>query len=152
MDVSFSTPSLFRVLNNVDPQLAGGPTVFLPFFSKPQPVPSHHLCTISSQYLMQIHISSSWHTAYITEIFEKGDSFNPDSYRPTSITSSTWKVMERVIKVELCSALDFNGRISFQQHAFNTKHSATINKLETTFDLSVLLNSNPAIDVIYIDF
>ena len=60
--------------------------------------------------------------------------------------------MERVIKVELCSSLDFNGRISFQEHAFNIKHSATTNKLEDTFERSVLLNSNPAIDVIYIDF
>ena len=70
--------------------------------------------------------------------------------------------MESIIKDILYSSLLAAGRITKQQHAFITKHSTTINLLESTYDWTISLNNRISwtislnnrisIDILYIDF
>jgi len=55
-----------------------------------------------------LYYSNSW----------KGDSSLPSNYRPISLTCTTCKIMEAIIKDQRVSYLVFKGLISRQQHAF----------------------------------
>ena len=71
-----------------------------------------------------------WLHAYITPIFKKDDSTSPANYRPISLTCTTCKIVESIIKDAMSSALLTANLITKQQHAFISKHSTTSNLLE----------------------
>ena len=98
------------------------------------------------------YLPVEWLRAYITPIFKKGSSTDPNNYRPIALTSTICKLMESIIKNQILSYLLTKGLISKKQHAFIANHSTATNLLECTQDWFVSLNSSRDTDVIYIDF
>jgi hypothetical protein len=75
-----------------------------------------------------------WLQAYITPIFKKGDSTDPNNYRPIALTCTICKIMETIIKDQILDYLFSNNIISKHQHGFIHKHSTNTNLLESTHD------------------
>jgi hypothetical protein len=55
---------------------------------------------------------------YITPLFKKGVTSDPNNYRLVALTATLCKVMESVIKDQLLQYLTGKGLISKKQHAF----------------------------------
>ena len=148
------TPNIvLRKLIKLNTKSAGGPDgVPLIFLKRCAHVRSHSLAFLFEHSFNSCVLPVIWLHAYITPIFKKGDSTSPANYRPISLTCTTCKIMESIIKDAMSSALLTANLITKQQHAFISKHSTTSNLLECTSDWSLSLNHKIPVDVIYIDF
>jgi hypothetical protein len=62
-----------------------------------------------------------WLRSYITPLFKKGVTCDPNNYRPVALAATLCKVMESVIKDQLLQYLTSKGIISKKQHAFIKK-------------------------------
>ena len=148
------TPNIvLRKLIKLNTKSAGGPDGVPPIFLKRcAHVLSHSLAFLLDHSFNSYVLPAIWLHAYITPIFKKGDSTSPANYRPISLTCTTCKIMESIIKDSISSALLAANLLPKQQHAFIPKHSTTSNQLECTSDWSWTLNHQTPVDVIYIDF
>jgi hypothetical protein len=97
-------------------------------------------------------LPSAWLTSFTTPIFKKGNSADPNNYRPIALTATMCKIMESIMKDQIVSFLVEKGLISKHQHAFIKNHSTATNLLECLQDWSVGLNSRTQTDIVYIDF
>ena len=94
----------------------------------------------------------SWTQAIISPIFKKGDRYSPENYRPVSLTSTTCKVMEKVIVKELTGFLSVNEVIPDSQHGFQPRKSTVTNLLTCLNDWTREQDKGKATDIIYLDF
>lgn len=93
-----------------------------------------------------------WKLAHVVPIFKKGDSSDPENYRPISLTPVACKIMETCICDKMMSFFKQHNVISRQQHGFLSKHSTCTQLLESIYDWSLSLNDKKSVDVVYIDF
>lgn len=93
-----------------------------------------------------------WLQAFVSPIFKKGDSSDPNNYRPIALTCTLCKIMETIVKDQVLDFLLKNKLISKHQHGFMRHHSTATNLLECTHDWTVGLSNGNNIDVVYIDF
>ena len=61
-------------------------------------------------------ISDSWKRAAVIPIYKYGDTTVPSNYRPISLISMICKVLEIMIRKQICSFLDQNGCFNSTQH------------------------------------
>ena len=62
------------------------------------------------------------------------------------------KVLERIIRKQICSFLDQNGCFNSTQHGFRSGRSC-LSALLDVFDNSMhMLTNNPSVDMVYLDF
>ena len=93
-----------------------------------------------------------WKTAEIIPIFKKGSKVYPSNYRPISLTSSTCKVLERIIANELLNFALRTGSIPAQQHGFIPGRSIMTNLLSSLLDWITEQDKGNPTDIIYLDF
>ena len=90
--------------------------------------------------------------ALVKPIFKKGNSSDPNNYRPISLTSIICKIFESIIKKSLLSYLNTFSLISKHQHGFLSMHSTTTNLLECLNDWTSSLDQKHFVKVLYFDF
>ena len=71
-----------------------------------------------------------WKLANVTPIQEKGDIVLPINYRPISLTSVVYTLMETIIRDKLVAFLSENILIENTQHGFRHKRLCLINLLD----------------------
>lgn len=150
--VTFTPELVRRAISRMKPKVKGGPDgIPSIFLKKCINELSSPLSFIFSQCLQSSFLPPVWLRAYITPIPKKGDSHDPNNYRPIAITSLLCKLMESVIKEQLLQCLLTNNVITKYQHGFLTKRSTQTNLLECTRDWSLAFSNTSSNDVIYID-
>jgi len=110
------------------------------------------LCHIFDTSFKNKEIPEQWRTAIIVPIHKKGVTSDPNNYRPISLTSTSCRVMERVINNEILDYLLRNNIISKHQHGFIKKKSTCTNLLECLNDWSFNMQAKTVNDIIYFDF
>ena len=95
---------------------------------------------------------SDWKITNIVPIFKKGAKDDPTNYRPVSLTSELYKVMESLIKDSLKTFLDKKEAISNYQHGFTDGRSCLTNLLESLESWTQALDEGFGIDVLYLDY
>ena len=90
--------------------------------------------------------------AYITPIFKSGDKSDPANYRPMALTNHITKIYERLIKKEIVFHLSSNQLFNETQHGFRKARSTITNLIEYYESILLQLESNRAVDSIYLDF
>ena len=95
-------------------------------------------------------IPSEWKLAHIVPIHKKDDKNDIENYRPISLTCIVSKVFEKCVRDELL--IQCQHLIHDTQHGFLPLKSCTIQLIPFSHDISLGLNSNNLIDVIYFDF
>jgi len=79
------------------------------------------------------NVLEDWKIAQITMIEKKSeDKHNPTNYRPISITNTTVKLIEKLIKVRLSSFLENNNILTKFQSGFREKRQTTDNMVYFT--------------------
>ena len=59
-----------------------------------------------------------WRKANVTAVFRKGKKYNPGNYRPVSLTSIPWKVVEQLILEAISRHIKDKKTIRSSQHGF----------------------------------
>ena len=95
-------------------------------------------------------LPADWKLAHIVPIHKKGDKNDIKNYRPISLTSIISKMFEKCIRDELL--LECQHLLHDTQHGFLPLKSCTTQLVTFSHDISVGLNSNNLIYVIYLEF
>ena len=118
IDPVFTITKVKTLMRKLDPKSAeasdGFPPIFLKNCEHSLSSPLAHLFSLFYTYS---YLPPSWRLANIIPIFKKVDPACVSNYRPISLTSTTCKLMEFIIKDIMCSSLLAAGRISEHQHA-----------------------------------
>ena len=88
--------------------------------------------------MMQGLLSRDWTTANVVPIFKKDDKRLPNNYRPISLTSILVKVMERIIRPQLTSAVNDARCLSRVEFGFRETYS-TVSLLLSAMNVSLVL-------------
>jgi hypothetical protein len=98
-------------------------------------------------------LPDDWLTAIICPIFKnKGNPANVENYRPISLTSTSCKVFEKIMKDKLLTHFFNNKMIHPAQHGFLSSKSTGTQLLECVNKWTSDIESKNQVDVIYIDF
>ena len=95
-------------------------------------------------------LPEEWKLANIVPVHKKDDKNNIENYHPISLTSIVSKLFEKCIRDELlfrCQHLLYDN-----QHGFLPNKSCTTQLVPFSHDISLALNANELIDVVYFDF
>ena len=95
-------------------------------------------------------IPAEWKLAHIVPIHKKGDKNNIENYRPISLTCIISKIFEKSIRDALLNYC--REYIHDSQHGFLPQKSCTTQLVPFSHDISLGLNENKLIDIIYFDF
>ena len=93
-----------------------------------------------------------WKQANVTPIFKKGSRYDPNNYRPVSLTSQVCKILESFVSVSITNFLMQNKLITPYQHGFTKGKSCLTNLLTALNDWTSSLDNGFGTDVIYLDF
>ena len=109
------------------------------------------LCIIFQASLDQGRIPTAWKQAYISLIFKKGNRLKPSNYRPESLTSVCFKILERILHSHVTGHFDPNKRLRDVQHGFRKKSQLILtyiaNRLHDGEQIhAILLNFSKAFD------
>ena len=95
-------------------------------------------------------IPDSWKGAAVIPIYKSGDKTVPSNYRPISLTSVICKVLERIIRKQICSFLDQNGCFNSTQHGFRSGRSCLSALLDVFDNIMHMLDNNPILAKVYL--
>ena len=76
----------------------------------------------------------------------------PGNYRPISLTSVVWKLMETVIRNKIVTFLEENKIIKDSQRKFRKRHSCLPNLLDFFYGVCNSYDETKAVDIIFFDF
>ena len=152
-DIEFSPSDIIHTIKEISPTSAPGPDGITPKFLKDYAEelaePLHLLWRKS---LDSGDNPDGTHLAYITAIFKAGDKSEAANYRPVSLTNHITKIFERIIKNELVFYLTRQQLYNETQHGFRKARSTQTNLIEYYESILHQLETNTAVDSIYLDF
>ena len=94
-------------------------------------------------------VPRDWRTANVTPIFKKCSRHHAGKYRPVSLTSQIFKVVESLIRD--VQHLDNNNLIKNSQDGFQKGYSCTRNMLEFLETVTAEVNDKHNVDTVYLD-
>ena len=151
--ITISGQEVYNELNNLDKEKSSGPDNLSPTLMQACAAElAEPLCVLFNKSLAQKKLAKSRKQARITPIFKKGKRSDPGNYRPVSLTSQAYKIMERILKKHLLQHLEDRNLISDRQHAFVHHRSCQANLLETMEDWTKMMDEGQDFDIIYLDF
>ena len=95
-------------------------------------------------------IPKVWKTAHVTPLHKKGDKSDPRNYRPISLTCVLSKVYEKLLRNHLLDHIE--PFIFKNQHGFVPNRSCMSNLLDTMDVAYDLMDTQGAVDILYLDF
>jgi hypothetical protein len=106
--IHFSPTLVRRAIKKLKHKTKGGPDGIPPSFfincCEELCYPLSVLFTLSFDCGI-ILLPSVWPTSFITSIFKKGNSADPNNYRPIALTATMCKIMETIMKDQIVSFL-----------------------------------------------
>jgi hypothetical protein len=97
-------------------------------------------------------VPAAWKKAHVTAIFKKGKKSTPGNYRPVSLTSIVCKMLETIVRDQMCKHMKDNNLFSDLQYGFMEGKSCALQLLEVMQRWLEVLDSGEAIDIVYLDF
>ena len=102
--------------------------------------------------LKQGKIRIDWTTANVVPIFKKGDRLQPINYRPISLTSITFKMLEHIITSNIMQHLDAHNILHDAQHGFSKHRSTETQLIQLIDNLAHNIDNRIQTDAILLDF
>ena len=141
-----------KKLEYLNSSKAAGPDDIPPTFRRPLAEELSVPYTIMfGKSLKEGHVPEEWRSAHITPISKKGARSKPENYRPISLTSTSCKVLESIIKDKITNHLNNHGLIQDTQHGFRKGKSTTTNLLEYLEIITKSVDNGTPVDVVYLD-
>ena len=108
-DTPFSTDGIIKLIKSLNLNKASGPdniSARVLTICAEEIVPI--LTVLFTQSFNSGELPNDWLTANITPIHKKGDKSNPSNYRPISLTSLCYKLMEHILCHNIMNYLESN--------------------------------------------
>ena len=93
-----------------------------------------------------------WKEANIIPLFKKGSRNKSENYRPVSLTSVIYKLLERLIKDHMVDFLVKHNLLNSSQHGFLKARSCLTNMLCFLEEITKWIDVGSPVDIIYLDF
>ena len=97
-------------------------------------------------------IPNDWKLAYVTPIHKKGPKKKAENYRPISLTSVPFKLIQRIVRDAIVDHMERNNLFNIHQHGFRAGHSCVTQLLEVIEDIFEMIDEGHEVDVVYLDF
>ncbi|XP_065684329.1 uncharacterized protein LOC124817823 [Hydra vulgaris] len=165
-DINFSVQTVYSILINLKPSTSYGPdgipNILLKKLALVLCIPlsfifdasfkSTTTVALSFKSTTALSLPQQWLQAFVSLIFKKGATSDPNNYRPISLTCTCCRAIERIINSDIIKHLTLHNLIANNQHGFLKKRSTCTNLLESVNDWSTALDNNLTTDVVYIAF
>ena len=151
--LEISEEGVKKILYNVNPRKANGP----------DNIPNRVLkdcATNIAPYVTTIYqksyevgsVADDWVMAVITPLFKKGDKSFSVSYRPVSLTSVTYKLMEHILFKHVMQHLEKYSILVDYQQGFRQKRSRESQLVTTIEDITKHLENKEQVYMLILDF
>ena len=150
-DFKIDHRQLRKILATINPHKSMGPDNISGFVIKN--------CAVSIAYPLSLlfnlsfntgQLPEEWKLANIVPVFKKGDRSCVENYRPISLTCIVSKIFEKCLRD---SILDHcKNKLHDNQHGFLPNKSCNTQMLPFIHNISLGLNANKDIDIVYFDF
>jgi hypothetical protein len=97
-------------------------------------------------------VPSDWRTANVSPVYKKGQKYNPENYRPISLTCICCKLLEHLIAKHIMSHADTHNILYPLQHGFRTGRSCETQLLEFFDDVTLNMENGKQTDILVMDF
>ena len=97
-------------------------------------------------------VPSDWRTAHVSPVYKKGQKYNPENYRPISLTCICCKLLEHLIVKHILSHADTHNILYPLQHGFRTGRSCETQLLEFIDDVTLNMENGKQTDILVMDF
>ena len=97
-------------------------------------------------------VPKDWSTAFVCQLFKKGDTSLASNYRPISLTSILCKVLEHVVTTNIVSHMDKYNLLYDLQHGFRSKRSCETQLVTLIEDLMRNSIAGNQTDLVLLDF
>ena len=97
-------------------------------------------------------VPSDWRTAHVSPVYKKGQKYNPENYRPISLTCICCKLLEHFIVKHIMSHADTHNILYRLQHGFRTGRSCETQLLEFIDDVTLNMENGKQTDILVMDF
>ena len=136
-DINITINGITKLLLNLNPSKASGPDELKPRLLKElaheiSPI----LCIIYQKSLDTGEVPTDWRTAHVSPIFKKGSKYNPENYKPISLTCICCKIMEHVVVSAIMTHADNHNILYPLQHGFRKNRSCETQLLEFIDDVT----------------
>jgi hypothetical protein len=93
-------------------------------------------------------VPSDWRTANVSPVYKKGQKYNPENYRPISLTCICCKLLEHLIAKHIMSHVDTHNILYPLQHGFRTGRSCETQLLEFIDDVTLNMENGKQTDIL----
>ena len=149
--ITVSTPGVVKLLKDLNPNKATGPDSIPGKLLKEAATELAPVLTFQTS-IDQGRIPDDWKSAKITPVYKKGDRSQPSNYRPNSLTSICYEVIEHIIHSSVISHLENYHILSDYQHGLRKRRSTETQLILTIQDLVHNINAGEQTDAILLDF
>ena len=152
-DIILNKSGIEKLLSKLDPKKACGPDEIKPRVLKElghelSPI----LCLIYQKSIDTGEVPTDWRTAHVSPIYKKGSKYNPENYRPISLTCICCKILEHVVVSAIMTHADKHNILYPLQHGFRKRRSCETQLLEFIDDVSKNLENSTQTDILIMDF
>ena len=117
-------PELSAALSRMSSSRACGPDgITVHMLRCTFPVIGPHLLKIVNHSIVNCDVPAEWKSAVVTALHKKGDTSDPNNYRPISVISVVAKLCERVVCTQLVDYLVSHHVLCHQQYGFRPGQS-----------------------------
>ena len=97
-------------------------------------------------------VPSDWRTAHVSPVYKKGQKYNPENYRPISLTCICCKLLEHFFVKHIMSHADTHNILYSLQRGFRTGRSCETQLLEFIDDVTLNMENGKQTDILVMDF
>ena len=152
-ELTITSEGIEKLLHDLKPNKASGPDCVPARFLKETATElAPALGAFFTQSLNKSTLPKDWTQANITPVYKKGSRYQPENYRPVSLTCICCKVMEHVICKHIIKHTEKHSILTVLQHGFRRARSCESQLLVTIHDMLNYWNKNTQLDVIVLDF
>lgn len=151
-DITFDILDVIQILNKLPNKGTSPDNVNYKVIKNSKHILAPYLLELFRISLDEGKVPNIWKTSIITPIFKKGDKFNPENYRPISITCCMCRIMEKILSKYITQFLIVNNLINKYQYGFIKNRSTTSQFVSTLEDWYDAIFNRKNIDCIFIDF
>ena len=153
VDIGVKSRSIAKLLKDLNPHKAAGPDQIKPLVLQTlRDVIAPILQVIFQRSLNTGRVPKDWSTAFVCPLFKKGDTSLASNYRPISLTSILFKVLEHVVTTNIVSHMDKYSLLYDLQHGFRSKRSCETQLVTLIEDLMRNSIAGNQTDLVLLDF
>ena len=120
-----------KLLTQLDPSKASGPDELKPRILKELAKEISPILSLIFQKSLDTGVvPSDWRTAHVSPIYKKGSKYNPENYRPISLTCICCKILEHIVVSSIMNHVDTHDILYPLQHGFRKFRSCETQLLE----------------------